>query len=334
MKHFWRYSLDETKRQALLFFGLLFLSMAFFVSASDDLSGKNIFDDPDHDGLTSAEEQLYGTNPNVADTDGDGYSDGVEVRGGYDPLKPSPGDKIIPDTTAAADAAAPATNSENLTIKTSKEIANLVQDANANPTENGTAEMSVEQLNEAAQNILSGSQDEIALPEVDVASIKIKKQSYGKLSASKKKAAIKKDVQEYVTVMTYIFANNSPKKVTNEDDLRSFSDEASNNIIAALSSGNISYLESLAKNGDNILKQVEDVEVPPQLLDTHIKAIKLAMYAASLKDQLNIDPSEDPMRMITSLSKTQGLLAILLSFTTDVQQKLDDYEITDIPLDF
>jgi len=50
--------------------------------------------DSDCDGLTNAEEKLYGTDPNNPDTDGDGYSDGVEVKSGYDPLKPAPGDKI------------------------------------------------------------------------------------------------------------------------------------------------------------------------------------------------------------------------------------------------
>lgn len=43
-------------------------------------------DDPDHDGLNNAEERLYGTDPNNPDTDGDGYSDGEEVKNGYNPL--------------------------------------------------------------------------------------------------------------------------------------------------------------------------------------------------------------------------------------------------------
>ena len=36
--------------------------------------------DTDHDRLPDACEILYGTNPNVADTDGDGLNDGAEVR--------------------------------------------------------------------------------------------------------------------------------------------------------------------------------------------------------------------------------------------------------------
>ncbi len=50
----------------------------------------DIFDsiDADHDGLTLAEEFKYGTSDQKADTDGDGYDDGVEIANGHDPLKP------------------------------------------------------------------------------------------------------------------------------------------------------------------------------------------------------------------------------------------------------
>ncbi|MDD5109939.1 MAG: hypothetical protein PHI63_01835 [Patescibacteria group bacterium] len=51
---------------------------------SDDMTS-----DRDGDGLTDLEEgAVYGTNPDVADTDGDGYSDGNEVKNGYNPNGP------------------------------------------------------------------------------------------------------------------------------------------------------------------------------------------------------------------------------------------------------
>ena len=43
--------------------------------------------DDDNDGLSNSQEIIYKTNPEISDTDGDGYSDGEEVLGGYDPLK-------------------------------------------------------------------------------------------------------------------------------------------------------------------------------------------------------------------------------------------------------
>ena len=46
--------------------------------------------DPDADGLTNYEEIVtYGTLPNVADTDGDGFSDGYEVHHGTLPKDPA-----------------------------------------------------------------------------------------------------------------------------------------------------------------------------------------------------------------------------------------------------
>jgi hypothetical protein len=42
--------------------------------------------DLDLDGLTNAQEKIYGTNPFKADTDGDGFLDGEEVEHNYNPL--------------------------------------------------------------------------------------------------------------------------------------------------------------------------------------------------------------------------------------------------------
>lgn len=56
--------------------------------STGDTTAQSEIADPDGDSLTNAEEQFYGTNPNQADTDSDGYNDGEEVRAGYDPLGP------------------------------------------------------------------------------------------------------------------------------------------------------------------------------------------------------------------------------------------------------
>lgn len=45
--------------------------------------------DSDQDSLTLAEESLYGTNPEIGDSDGDGYTDGPEIINGYDPTRPA-----------------------------------------------------------------------------------------------------------------------------------------------------------------------------------------------------------------------------------------------------
>lgn len=45
----------------------------------------NIITDIDQDYLSNEDEKKYGTDPNNPDTDGDGYSDGDEVKAGYNP---------------------------------------------------------------------------------------------------------------------------------------------------------------------------------------------------------------------------------------------------------
>jgi len=44
--------------------------------------------DEDGDGLLRSEEEAIGSDPSNADTDGDGYDDGVEVEGFTDPTDP------------------------------------------------------------------------------------------------------------------------------------------------------------------------------------------------------------------------------------------------------
>lgn len=50
--------------------------------------------DSDADGLTNADEKLWGTNPNAQDTDNDGFKDGEEVAANHNPTIPSPNDKL------------------------------------------------------------------------------------------------------------------------------------------------------------------------------------------------------------------------------------------------
>jgi hypothetical protein len=51
--------------------------------------------DPDKDGLLDWQELLYKSNPQIADTDGDGTNDGDEIKEGRDPSIAGPNDKLI-----------------------------------------------------------------------------------------------------------------------------------------------------------------------------------------------------------------------------------------------
>ena len=53
--------------------------------------------DEDKDELPNAWEQIFGSDPYVTDSDGDGFQDGEEVRNGFDPM--APGDAKIKDSS-------------------------------------------------------------------------------------------------------------------------------------------------------------------------------------------------------------------------------------------
>ncbi len=332
MKQTFRHSrfLNIAPKTVFLIGGLLFGSGIFFAFAADDFDNRNILEDADGDGLMLGEERLYGTDPMNRDTDGDGYSDGVEVAGGYDPLKKAPGDKIIAEAVGRSEMAATVAP-DNLTEQMSEKIAEIVEGSQTG--EDGITDVSLEELNQTVEELLAGESEEIVLPEIDVDSIRIKDQTYKKLSDSEREERIREDVVEYLTVIAYIFANNSPEKLEDQDDLEALSDDLMNKTVSAVSVGDFSSLYDFAADGERMLSQIMEVEVPEEMLDIHVQALKLAYFAVDLNDDMAQYSENDPIRMIRSLSYMQGFLNVSLGFVTDVQVKLAEYGIDEIPLD-
>jgi hypothetical protein len=56
-------------------------------STTENQTTYSFYKDDDIDGLSNAEEVIFGSSIGATDTDGDGYLDGEEVRNGYDPIK-------------------------------------------------------------------------------------------------------------------------------------------------------------------------------------------------------------------------------------------------------
>lgn len=73
--------------------------------------------DPDQDGLINEKEFLHGTKPLVADTDGDGYSDGQEVQNGYDPVAPGAAKPEVKIIIKALSISAPIVLSDSVSDK-------------------------------------------------------------------------------------------------------------------------------------------------------------------------------------------------------------------------
>lgn len=315
---------NKMKWTLFLFFGLIIFSSAIFVFAENDATTNDIFNDADQDGLSNEEEKLYGTDPMNKDTDGDSYSDGVEVESGYDPLKPAPGDKLLKEESTTS---VISTQEEeiSLTERVSNELVEMIQDTD----ESGEA-ISLEDINASVSNIMSGDVEEVVLPEINRDDIIIKKLPKN-LSDKKKSEREKEDALEYLTVVSYLVANNSPKTFSSEDELGSIFSAISSESIMGLASGNTKVLEDVSKRGEKMLEELKGIEVPERMLDIHIKALQMAQYAVQLKNELK--PADtDPLGQIAVLSKAQGFLGAVSELVTDIQEKLSEYDIKEIPL--
>ncbi|PIP26962.1 MAG: hypothetical protein COX30_04570 [Candidatus Moranbacteria bacterium CG23_combo_of_CG06-09_8_20_14_all_39_10] len=321
---------------------LVIASFSFYVTAQENATTtNNIFLDSDQDGLSDEEEKLYGTDLRNSDTDGDSYSDGAEIKSGYDPLKPSPGDKIIPEPITAPQTIS--VSDRNLTQEAAAKMTMLLQDASADDTG-----VTVDQLSSIAdETIAIEAANSAELPQISADKIKIKKQNYNKLSSEKADIKRKEDLTTYITGLAYIFSSNSPKPITSTSDISSsLMSSFTQEITKAFESGNPNSLSGFEASAQKILEQMKDLEVPEEMALTHIKGLQLVTYALQLKSAVAPDIN-DPLRTVVNYSKVVSLIEVAMEFSneteillekynlnydTDIQPKLADYGI-DIPTD-
>lgn len=323
-----RIKIKNIKLATFVFSSLFVLSFAVFSFADDSNTlQKNIFQDTDQDGLSNDEEKLYGTNPNKADTDGDGYSDGTEVKSGYDPMKAAPGDRlgIFGDSEENISITGQANTSEkkdNLTEEVSKQVAMKLKES-ASKKEN----LSLDELRDTVQKTMSEKITVDTLPEIDVKTIKIKKQKYSNLSEEDRAAKIKEDVLEYSTAVSYILVNNSPIPMQSDGDMSKLASFITSNAMGVLSGNNSALLDDFSKKGTLITEQLQDVQVPENMLDMHVKALKLAQYTTTFKESIQSSGADDPLAQINTLAKVQGFVGLFSGFAEEMNTKLTEYGI-------
>jgi hypothetical protein len=321
----------KIKNISLSFFillSLIFSSFAFYVGAEDN-DTKSIFLDSDQDGLSDEEEKLYGTNPANPDTDGDSYSDGTEVRSGYDPLKKAPGDKLsgfVAEGTTSNNATSTVLG-DSSEINITEDISQKINELTAKATENNEA-VSMNELESLVNETMTVSTpQEDELPEIKREDLNIKEQNYDKLSDEKAEAKRKEDFLNYIAAVTYIFSSNSTQPVTSLTDAHSMISNITAAITTAITTQNISGLKDSMVSQEKIIEQLKAVEVPEDLVDIHIKALRFALYSKQLVTL--IQPKiDDPLGSINNLSKIEGSISVFSGFVTEIQSKFTEYNLT------
>ncbi|MFZ1626708.1 MAG: hypothetical protein WAT81_02795 [Candidatus Moraniibacteriota bacterium] len=326
--------ISQTKnnlRWSVFVFSFLCLFSSALYVAADEASTTDVvvFDDADSDGLSNEEEKIYGTDSEVADTDGDGYSDGVEIEGGFNPLKPAPGDRVTPAETdvVANDTGTASANGVNLTNKASEELATMVSEK-----EEGS-EITGEDLNTVMGNVMAVAAEDIVLPEISTESIRVKVVP-AKLSEDEEKEQNREDVVQYLTLVSYILISNAPVQIRDTQALEGFALNTGQQIVVSMLSGNYDYLDTIEERGKKALNEVSGVEVPESMVDTHVKTIKMLTFASNLKESIKATVSpDDPLGQMYMFSKAQGFLMTLDGFMQETQGKLTAIGIENIPLD-
>lgn len=305
---------------------LLAGTFSFFTFADD--TKLTLFEDFDRDGLSNAEEESLGTDPKEADSDGDGYSDGVELESGYDPLVAAPGDRLIEEeniTIKSIDS-----NTTNVTQKISEDVVEFLADAQ----EEGKTDITPEELSEVVAKSVDEEVEFVELPIIDPEEINIKEQDYE--NTSNKKEREREDAITYFTTISYIFISNFPQGFF-ERSSESFAAEVMQNLtnFSTSSLTDYAFFEDIAENAMSAEKQMDDVDVPEDLLEIHMEGLQLLRSAGALYEAGDYKKaSTDIAPVIATLTQIQGLLTSAMDFQEHVEQKAIEYEIDDIILDF
>lgn len=320
------------QKTSFIFFALLALSVAFYVSADEqNVKEYSLFQDVDQDGLSDEEEKILGTDPFLKDTDGDSYNDGVEVESGYDPLKPAPGDRLISPDDGLGKGGFEDTdtdNSTNMTDKASHEVVNILSNVS---DENPSVKM--QDINASVEQLLQQSTVNVEFPEVDIKSIHIKKIKCKDSEGEEKCLKKQKDATiEYLTILSYLVANNSPIALKNNGDLDFAASSLVSDIMSAFSTGNFSALLKNKGKAEAFLNNVKEIEVPENMVATHVKALQLALFSVGLADAFG-KVNNDPMGQISLLSQVQGLLSFSTGLASDIQSEFKKLGIDLIPVD-
>ncbi len=333
------FSLIENKN--LVFLGILLVFWWSFLS-NINFSKSDIFHDRDGDELTDEEEYMYGTDVNNADSDGDGYRDGIEVESGFDPLKPAPGDKLVFKTEEDNNQIETEEETPNLTDdffeKLQSEKNNelgLLNDYYSNPEKynnkeereilnntsltSGDLEKILNQTNKdsefAKEMTLVSEDDIILLEEVTGSEKKVKKEE-------------KEQVEKYLTQLFYIMATNRPFAIEEQELLPQLAVAYINEINENVQTGQIEQLSDLKRNAEKTYEECLEIETPYRAKDIQIKVLSIIKYLVENINEEKLIDQQDPMTIALYVGKLQAAVNEGEEVKNQIESLVDELEIT------
>ncbi len=305
----------------ILFSALIVGTFSFFTFADD--TNHTLFEDFDRDGLSNAEEKTFGTDPKESDSDGDGYSDGVEIESGYNPLIPAPGDRIM-QKREDLQISPVKTHTTNVTQKISEDVISHLADAK----ESGAETISSDEFSDIISKSIEKEIDFEKAPKVELSDILIKKQDYADLDEDDLYAQQKEDIIEYLTALSYIFSSTFP-----DGFFTNPTEDISSKILMEFSNyahdlTDYTFFIDMAEDAMEARSQLSELEVPEEMVQIHMRGLYLLNYMESLKSSESYKNAHtDITPMIAMLAQTQGLMTLVNEVSDLVTEKLDKYNI-------
>lgn len=329
--------------RAVVFMGLLVVAFILFsfVDAKDETM--NYFQDRDRDGLSDVEEKALGTDWQNEDTDGDGYTDGVEVFNGFNPLIPAPGDRISNfQKGVEVEVMGERRERKNLTqefiekLKSKKNTAlttfqevsgetGLVTDL-TDIQKLKNISLTQEDINKLTEETLSGAEMDKEVEIMLEKDFKILPKITAK-STKKKNKAIKKELEEYLAVTGFIMVNGLPFKVDENSDFNEKLDKFMLGIGDDIVTGSRAETKNSKNNLKKTFEKLLEIDVPYVIKDVHIRAMSLLKYLLE-QDETVVFSKNDPIAMGLMIGKLQSIMNDMQDAQSDLDDILLKYEVT------
>jgi len=278
--------------------------------------------DQDNDGLANWQEDLYKTDSNNPDTDGDGYLDGEEINLGRNPLVKAPGDEVflyplplgekynitqrlLQDSTISLFNSYLVNKADYL--KEHPEITDPTQFLASVPKS-----IQRELINKAIYDNFSyvmGKSQEILNQFPEIFNMTISDQEINILQNDSKEAM-------------QIYLSNLSSLINSEDFF--WEKNGTEALAEAFKTSNFSKLDEIIKLNDFKIDQTKKIPVPSSLKEIHKQALKTAILARNIFVSIR-DMENDPIKAFLFTQKTEEVFNNWLNLSKQISDLIKKY---------